>query len=234
MDSLITQSLQNNENSLIISQIFNIFKGIKWDKNHKLAFILSLLCIPPKIMAILLMKHMLSNIDRAMNNVSKFLFNLIYKSESYNSFDPSSFSNFMNNEIRKYASVNSIDSFKLKLEVNPQNSVIYQLRGFEESPIYSSIKERALKEFNAKKDGVANCSRLKYDHKKKIYYFQPIIPDIKFPSKDFVKLKGIITKNIESSSKLGSYQVIPLLIDGEPGLGKSEVLNFLEIGRAHV
>jgi len=230
MDSLITQSLQNNENSLIISQIFNIFKGIKWDKNQKIAFLLSLLCIPPKIMAILLMKHILSNIDRAMNNISIFLFNLIYKSESYNSFDPSSFSNFMNNEIRKYAAINSVDSFKLKLEVNPQNSVIYQLRGFEESPIYSSIKLKAMEEFRAKKDGVANCSRLKYDHKKKIYYFQPIIPDIKFPSKDFVKLKGIITKNIESSSKLGSYQVIPLLIDGEPGLGKSEVLNFLAYG----
>ena len=136
----------------------------------------------------------------------------------------------MNNEIRKYASTQPQDSFHFKIEINSQSSVVHHLRFINLTTVYKKLYDKAMIEFKDKKDGIANCSQLRYDPKKKVFVYHAITPNNMFPSKDFRNFKDIIIQTIKCSSKLGSYQITPLLLDGEPGLGKSKSLGYLAYG----
>lgn len=227
MDHFVSQALNSTENSLILNQILKIFSSLKWDKNNKLQLFAVLLCVVPKICFIFLIKHLLKNTDDAASFVKNLLIGCFYKTENYTSRDPKSIFSFINNEIRKQVSYQEIHSLRMSINVLPNQSVIQKFRFLPSPQIYNDIIKNANEEFKNTLEGVANCMQLNF---KKNFIYETIVPNQMYPCNNFMNVKNIIVTHIENSTKIGSYQTVPFLLNGEPGLGKSKLVDFLSRG----
>ncbi|AYV82389.1 MAG: hypothetical protein Homavirus43_1, partial [Homavirus sp.] len=84
-----------------------------------------------------------------------------------------------------------------------------------------SLTDMSILEYNN-----ANISITRY-HQWDNNKYAPHTPSKLFPSKNFLNLEEIIENHIMASKMLENYNVVGILIDGEPGLGKSMFSHYL-------
>lgn len=118
----------------------------------------------------------------------------------------------------------------MNIVVQPDKSIVHKLRFVKPPTIYYDMINNAKKDFESKQEGVAIYSSLRYDTKTKKFISTHVNPNCIYPSPDCEKLKSIVVNHINAASKIGYYRIVPILINGEHGLGKTISMDYLVRG----
>lgn len=223
-NNILTSALATTENNIIISEIFKIVSTLRWNSSKKYQFLTNLFCCFPKIATILFIKYLTMNSDSIWNKFFSLIKFIIFSQKKFNSYDSKSLNSFIHNEIRKCSDLPN--SLFLNIDSSMPSSV-RTIRFLPYPKFYKDLLQRAEKNWKQSENGVASCSSLLYDEINKNITTQVVIPNQMFPSQNYKKLASTIDQCINASEKLEYWQVIPILINGEPGLGKSKSLDYL-------
>jgi DNA polymerase III delta prime subunit len=197
--------------------------------------LLKLLLSIPKTVAVILANYYCGNCEKLLTFIKSLVWNLvkhiIYSKTVFNI---------------NYTSEKDIDHFIAKefLQFNEINNGIVNflpiyIRNIgcdeDEYPVVEvyfvniihnatilSIKQRAEEKFNLYKSKLNKTVYYKYDAGYKVQ-----TPYNLYSSKNYLELKNIVEADIVSSKIVKSYSVFGILIDGEPGLGKSSFSDFI-------
>lgn len=215
----------NNENTIILRQILNQLKKIKFDKSKLGDSLKSILCIFPNILAVILIKYMLQNNNVIATKIWDILFRILYKKQTFVA-NNSSLDKFIDNEIRTRPHT---DDTLIKLSFTNNVSTIRTLRFFPCNYIkmYNDVMTSAKTKHNTSSEIIANLYSLSYDESKKSFSFSLMEMVPLYPSSDYVHLRTMISNIISVSTILNMYKLQPLLLNGIPGIGKTNVIHFL-------
>lgn len=219
MDQIMNSML--NENGIILNKLIDVFSNIKYDKNNKLGILSEILLMLPKIFGILLSKYAVTNINKVTLVSLRLLKRLLCTRIEYNTSDKKSLGPHISKILSKLPSGNIL----YWIETEGLKIYTYKPRFIPYSKLHYEMIEQAKDESKKELSVHASCSKLMFD--KTTIVYKTIIPNKMFPSDNFKRLNNIINKSIESSVKKEYYQIIPILIDGEPGLGKTKSIDYI-------
>lgn len=216
-----------NENGIIMEQIIKLLSNIEFNRKDIFKSITNVLCIIPKIATIALSKYLINNLGQCGEVMLNLFKKLLYNYEEVGAITIRG--QHMINEIKK-TSEKSWSDFRLLVDIKLNYISIYKMRFLPESPKYKLLMEQVDESINSKKQLYASCMK-RYIHvtpnKSITTEYKSFVPNKLFPSNNFKMLAKIINNSISAADKLGLYQTIPILINGEPGLGKSKSLEYL-------
>lgn len=175
-------------------------------------------------------KYLVNNSDIAFNRIPDFLRSLFYRKVIYTSNQPSSYESYVNSRFNKMFSSGQYNTFKLKIDVSPMKTVVEKLRIAPPPISYKNILLEAKKEHEDRQEGVAVFTQIIYDPKKKQLVTEINEPITLFPSRNYRKMKKIVNRQITYSEDMKIFKIVPIYINGEPGLGKSYTGDFLSRG----
>ena len=206
-----------------LREIVNIFregKGIK-GKSVSILYILLMLAI----------KHYLSKTEEIINPIKNFMktifFSLFYRTVTYKdgngtTLDDMKISIIDNTRIdniiiNKYLPIYHVD--------NDNSCELYYVKYIHDS-FEQDINEDAEKQYNdlisrSKKNMGGNIFKVERD-----LVVRPTYPSTLFPSDNYINLNNCVSKFIKVCKINKSYNVLGLLVDGEPGLGKTKFSDF--------
>lgn len=221
---LMNQSLFGSENGVIINQIITMITSISYNSREKVKFLMSIVGLLPKIGMILCAKHLVNHTDKISKIMMTAIKSLLYRKDSYSICTNDGLGMYMNNIINKTGS-QFWSSYRLLIENDVNVLKIFTLRFMPKCVKYDELLRDAenskIKEIRIS----ANCVKLVQNGK--TISVQSLSPNKMFPSRNYIHLVGMINRSIDVFTKLEYYRVIPILINGEPGLGKSKFLDFL-------
>lgn len=220
--TLANQSILG-ENSIVISQIINMMKGISFDSRNKVKSLIGIFCLFPKILLLLGFKHLVSNTDGLSVLMIGYIKRLLYRKEEHLISDTDGIGRYLISILNR-TGIYNWTSFRFDIVINNGGALLYTLRFLPKSPQYLKLTEQAKTDKKIRTSTAANCKKLVYENR---FTQKPISPNIMFPSNNYIHLADMINKSIDTSDKLGHYQTIPILINGEPGLGKSKSLDYI-------
>lgn len=223
MNYLMNQSLMG-ENGIIINQIINLITNISFNRNDKLKSILNLFCIIPKIAIILCTKHIVNHTDKLSSLMYKTIRKLLYRKEEHVISNSDGLGSYINHILNK-TGTDSWSSMRFLINNDVHTVVLYTLRLIPISANYRKLINQAKSDKNAKLNISANYRKLV--PRDKTIFSKNISPNKMFPSKNYIHLTDMVNQGIKISEQLEYYQIIPILINGEPGLGKSKSLDYL-------
>lgn len=125
---------------------------------------------------------------------------------------------YLANELRK-SCISSYSDFRLLITYDTKSINLYKLRLCPINPNYNRLIKKAEADKKQQVGLYATC--IKFIPNGKTIDVNNIIPNKMFPSDNFINLAKLIDRNIFTSTKLGYYKPVSILINGEPGLGKT-------------
>lgn len=224
MNQVMNQAFMGGENGVIINQIINLITRISFNPRDKLQFLINILGIVPKIMVMLGAKHLVTHTDRMSELMYETIKKLLYRKEEHIIANTDGLGSYINNILNK-TGTNSWSSIRLLIQNDIHTVILYTMRMIPKSKEYQKLIDQANNDKNDRINISANCFKL-FPNGKAIAV-KSISPNKMFPSKNFIHLTDMINKANEVAISLEYYQVIPILINGEPGLGKSKSLDYL-------
>jgi len=210
-----------NENGIILNKLIDVFSNLKYDRNNKLGIISEILLMIPKIIGILLSKYAVTNINKVTLLGLKLLKRLLCTRIEYNTSNKKSLGPCISNMLPRLPSGN----ISYWIETEGLKVYVYKLRFIPYPKRHYEMIEQAENDSKKELSTHATCSKMCID--KSVITYKTIIPNKMFSSNNFKKLNNIIDRSIESSMKREYYQIIPILIDGEPGLGKTKSIDYI-------
>lgn len=216
--SSFEQLVQQN---FVLKQLFSVIRKSPRRKGV-LGFLLCLFCCMPEVLLTLFLSHLLKNNDLLMKNL-KSLTSFLYKKLL---FKPRLIED-KNQQVLKLMN-ETADSLaedtlfpKHYITVLPNNTKVLNSLYFKKSDFdvgftyrYNQLQKTL---DNKCEFFLANPATNKYSHK---------VPMLLYPSNNYLKLANTIDKSIKLSKTIKNYSVKGILINGEPGLGKSYFSDF--------
>ena len=150
---------------------------------------------------------------------------LLYRKEEHIITNTSGIGRYLNNILGKTGE-HVWNSPRLLVHNSCTIITLYTLRFLPKPQSYINLINQANQDKNMKVSTSANCKKLIVNSDGKMI-FTPLSPNKMFPSNNYMHLSNMINRSIDVSENLKYYQVIPILINGEPGLGKSKSLDYI-------
>ena len=210
-----------NEKVVIINKITTLLSNISYDKNNKLKMLLDLLLLVPKILSILTIKYATENVDKVYGVSVKLLTTLFYSKTEYFINGSSSVGSKLDRMMFKIPKT-ELNNILFRMEKDAHVIRLYNMRLLPYSKNYNKLFSEI-----HNSDAILHSQCVKFVRNDKTQLSESIIPNKMFPSKNFKMLAKVINRSIELAERLGYYQTIPILINGEPGLGKTKSLDYL-------
>jgi hypothetical protein len=186
------------------------------------------------------MKHYFTNtsdfIHPLMKMIKSIFFKMFYKTVTYKNNDSGNIEYWKSNTIQKMIHMNADKAgekicgskweknIPLYLEMQDDYTTVYYFR-FIHSNLENKIDEQADKLHATYKSS-----------SKKKCVFSKVLPDLRiapskpsimFPSSNYIKLSKCIHNFIQVNNINKSYQPLGILVDGEPGLGKTKFADYM-------
>lgn len=221
MNNLVSNVL--NENGIILNQISTLVSSVKYEKNNKLGIIADIIMLIPKIIGIFITKYAVTNIDKVALCTITLLQRLFYRKEEYIINNKSSLGPYLS-EILSKNPVSNWSSPLLLIDITMSKIIIHTLRLSPHNAKYKNLVREASKV----KDECENMILcMKYINDNNTIQTRNIVSNKMFQSNNFKMLTNIINKHLSLAKATSNYQCIPLLLNGEPGLGKTQSYNHL-------
>lgn len=228
--SSLTSLSSLSTDSVILNEIFKILDNtFKCDKSFKIK-LLNIFTNSLNIAAIFIIQYLVKNPDKITSFFKFILIKLFYKKININLDKKTYESNLFN---------------KLQKDLNPKNDKTIDLN-YNRLPIYlNTINDHTcyIELCPIVHDSFMNKyieeSKISYEEENKIISKEAIktnlkdvkknifTPDILYPSYNYTRLDNIIERFFCVVNKTRMYKAQGILIDGEPGLGKSRSCDYL-------
>lgn len=217
---LIAQSFQYNSDSILIQELFKVFESIKCSKGWKQSIkniskgVLSL--------AVILCIHYQFRNPESLKSLLKWLLKfLCFRTFR---FDMSKISEeyCIANRLKSMANAYPDEYQGIRLEFyteGDQGAVTFApfIHRKILATSYRLGKEDYQRHIQKTQEGITICRSLQGDF---------FIPKTLFPSKNYTKLTNILKNHLKISDLTESYRALGVLLDGEPGLGKTDFLDY--------
>jgi len=213
---ILTQTLSNTTDSILIREILKVFSEVKCG-NSTGNLIQSLSQGVMRLVVIFLIHYHFKKPESVSGILRIIWDNLVYRDSI---FDISEISEEFCIAKRLEQSVKKNTSFEVFYqEVGDQ--AIFSMIPIIHRRLYLEAQELGRKDYQThlrkQSEGLTLCNTL--DGK-----FEP---KILFPSKNYTRLLEILQNHFEFSKLTKSFRTLGILLDGEPGLGKTDSLDFL-------
>jgi hypothetical protein len=214
-EASISQMLLGSSESIVLREIFDIFRNFKCVNMRSLPKIIF------RILAIYIIQNHLRGKDSMFEVfLRRVLYNLTYKKII---IDMSKISKdlYFSRKWEKMASNKDVhNGFPIYFSANGAEGVCEYVPLFHNS-IIKKVRETAEKEY-MELSNVKVVSTLY-----KTLNGKNLIPKKLFPSRNFTNLEKIVRNHLKYSELTNSFVNLGILIDGEPGLGKTSSVDYI-------
>lgn len=217
---ILTQTLSNTTDSILIREILKVFSEVKCG-NKTGNLVQSLSQGVMRLVVIFLIHYHFKKPENVSGILRIIWDNLVYRDSI---FDISEISEEFCIAKRLKQAVKKNTSFEVFYqEVGDQ--AIFSMIPIIHRKLYLEAQELGRKDYQThlrkQSEGLTLCNTL--DGK-----FEP---KTLFPSKNYTRLVEILQNHFEFSKLTKSFRTLGILLDGEPGLGKTDSLDFLATSR---
>lgn len=207
------------DNGIIISELLRVLSEINC-KNGKNQFIIQLISFIPRMFFILLSKYLVEQCKDFNSYISRFFNFIFYRSTKFNATKGIGAEiSLLGNHESKY------NNALMGVQQRNEYCTVSHLRLIRNCAAYNELMQLAQKRANVIDTNRAECINITYKFSGLTEY--AIVPNKLYPSRNFRLLTSIIDGCIDTAIMLEQYKVIPILLNGEPGLGKSKSLDYL-------
>ena len=208
------------QNNIVMNEIVKMIKSVSCSKGWKQSILHVIICIP-QIFLIIILKHYTTNSWSLIESI-KFVMDFFIKLIRYKKV-----------KLEMYKEELNINHYIYKILKNDYNLICDDREEFtfvqipRNKNFMSKVLEKANDKLNKKMKETKKCIgyELRIDGGK--FCYKKISPMHLFSSSNYVNLKGIIDCFIETSILTKTSKVIGILIDSEPGQGKSTFMRYL-------
>lgn len=240
----LANSFSISENVVIINQIIKLISSIKYKSDKKYGLLIQIFSLIPKIFSMIIIKYVLTN-PEILNNKLKLIFDkLFYKKISFNSHYRNKLGQDIINEFTEYNNNNpNTSEIIVTTNTSKDNIIISYNKLFGKPAIIDKLINNAISTNKTRNADHAlvfqiikkmvnnnNNNRQNMDPKVKPsveFNHIPLNANNLYPSRNYKEITNLINIHIRNSHKIGNYKILPCLIDGIPGLGKSDTIHYL-------
>jgi ankyrin repeat protein len=228
MDNLNLSSLASlTSESLILKQLFTLWDQAFSCKEGYASFCKSILSGSTKALGIFLIQYLVKNPDKILSFFRSLVLKFIYRRwelKSVAGTKESYIHKLLQKEINpknEPSSSLTLSGLPLYLTINGSYTVL-EYCPFIHQKFINDIDKEATLESEVKNVSNKEVKTICKDSTRKIF-----VPDSLFPSKNYILLDTIISNFFTVVNRTKMYKAQGILIDGEPGLGKSKSCDYL-------
>ncbi len=221
---LLASAIVGGRDDFLLREIVKIMQSLGCSGGLR-KFVARALAGLPQIVVLFLVKYYLADPSIVVQFLKKICLNLVkqafYREETFSTKADGSLDYFISKEVKAVGSI-SVNLFTLYASESTQyeNVTVAYIKGIHSNYI-QNLKSQAQEALEKSLDQT-KTSYYKYTSR---YTVQS--PASLFPSRNYTYLESVIRGDIETGSIVGSYPVMGILIDGEPGLGKSSFAEYI-------
>jgi hypothetical protein len=219
MDSVTSLSRFFQTEDVLLKEVISIVKEVGSVSN--ISSILSRVCKGTmKTLVLILLKHYIQDTKMMMDLLKSMVWYLVrlflYKKRTFD---------IKSHQTALVGEGSLINGLPVYVEKNTSSVDVIYAKGF-----HSSYLDQIDFEAQQKHD-IENSPNTKY-YSVLGQRYSLMKPMSFFPSKNYLKLQNIVETHCKVNDSLSSYSVLGILIDGEPGLGKSKFADFMATRRS--